>query len=41
VSLVATFTNAGAGSPSATTTGSVTILLNVQDQGDGTFQPNS
>lgn len=41
VNIVATFTNAGAGSPSATTTGSVTILLNVQDQADGTFQPNN
>jgi len=41
VSLVATFTNAAAGSPSLTTAGSVTILLNVQDQADGTFQPNN
>jgi len=41
VSLVATFTNAAASSPSAVTAGSVTILLNVQDQSDGTFQPNS
>ena len=40
VSLVATFTNAAAGSPSATTAGSVTILLNVLDQADGSFQPN-
>lgn len=40
VSLVATFTNAAAGSPSLTTAGSVTILLNVQDQADNTFQPN-
>lgn len=39
VSLVATFTNAAAGSPSAETAGSITILLNVQDQSDGTFQP--
>lgn len=39
VSLVATFTNAAAGSPSLETAGSVTILLNVQDQSDGTWQP--
>lgn len=39
VSLVATFTNAGAGSPSASTAGSVTILLNMQDNSTGTFQP--
>ena len=40
VNLVATFTNAGAGSPSLTTAGSVTVLINVQDQSNGTFQPN-
>ncbi len=40
VSLVATFTNAAASSPSAVTAGSITILLNVQDQADGTFQPD-
>jgi len=40
VNLVATFTNAAAGSPSASTAGSVTILLNVNDTSDGTFQPN-
>jgi molybdopterin-binding protein len=39
VNLVATFTNAGAGSPSDKTAGSVTILLNLQDNSDGTFQP--
>lgn len=39
VTLVATFTNAAAGSPSDKTAGSITILLNVQDQADGTFQP--
>lgn len=39
-SLVATFTNAAEGSPALSTAGSVTILLNVQDQSDGTFQPN-
>jgi len=39
VSLVATFTNAAAGSPSDKTAGSITILLNVQDQADNTFQP--
>lgn len=40
VSLVATFTNAAAGSLSATTAGSITVLLNLQDQSDGTYQPN-
>ncbi len=40
VSLVATFTNAAASSPSAITAGSITVLLNVQDQADNTFQPN-
>lgn len=39
VSLVATFTNAAAGSLSACTAGSVTILLNVQDTASNTFQP--
>jgi hypothetical protein len=39
VSLVATFTNAAASSPSAVTAGSVTLLLNIQDQNDSTFQP--
>lgn len=38
--LVATFTNAAEGSPSDKTAGSVTILLDVQDVSDGTFQPN-
>ncbi len=38
--LVATFTNAAEGSPSDKTAGSVTVLLNVQNQADGTFQPN-
>lgn len=41
LSMVATFTNAAAGSISASTAGSVTVLLNVQDQSDNTFQPNS
>jgi len=40
VNLVATFTNAAAGSPSLETAGSITILLNIQDQSDLTFQPN-
>lgn len=40
VSLVATFTSAAVASISPLTAGSVTVLLNVQDQADGTFQPN-
>lgn len=40
LSMVAVFTNAAAGSLSATTAGSLTILLNVQDVSDSTFQPN-
>lgn len=40
LSLVATFTNATGGSPSAVTAGSVTLLLNVQDQSEATFVPN-
>ena len=39
VSLVATFTNAAAGSPSAETAGSVTILLNGENVGGNTYQP--
>jgi len=39
VNLVATFTNAAAGSPSATTAGSVTILLDIHSQQAGTYQP--
>jgi len=39
VSLVATFTNAAAGSPSLCTAGSLTILLNMVDVSMGTFQP--
>jgi hypothetical protein len=40
VSIVATFTNAGAGSIAASTAGSVTILLNVENVGaSGTYQP--
>jgi len=39
LSLVATFTNAAAGSLSACTAGSLTILLNVEDVSSGTFQP--
>lgn len=38
--LVATFTNAAEGSPSDKTAGSITVLLNLQDVSDGTFQPN-
>jgi hypothetical protein len=37
VSLVATFTNAGAGSPSLSTAGSITILLNVENGAAGTY----
>lgn len=40
VSLVATFTSAAVASLSVATAGSVTVLLNVLDQADGTFQPN-
>lgn len=40
VSLVATFTSAAVASISPLTAGSITVLLNVQDQADGTFQPN-
>ncbi len=40
VKLVATFTNAAASSPSAVTAGSITILLNIQDQSEAAFQPN-
>jgi hypothetical protein len=39
-SMVATFTNAAEGSLSGVTAGSVTVLLNVQSQGDSTFQPS-
>ena len=38
VSLVATFTNATGGSPSAVTAGSVTILLNVEEMAQPTYQ---
>lgn len=39
-SMVATFTNAGEGSLSACTAGSITLLANVQDQADATFTAN-
>ncbi len=39
-SIVATFTSAGEAGLSVLTAGSVTVLLNVQDQADNTFQPN-
>ena len=38
-SLVATFTNAAEGSPSDKTAGSITILLDMQNVADATFQP--
>ena len=40
LSMVATFTNAAASSPSAITAGSITVLLDVQDVGAGLYQPN-
>ena len=40
VSMVATFTNAAAGSLSAATAGSVTILLNVENITSNTYQPS-
>ena len=39
VSLVATFTNAAAGSLSACTAGSITILLNVENTASSLYQP--
>ncbi len=39
-SLVATFTSAAEAGIAVLTAGSITVLLNVQDQSDGTFQPN-